>query len=341
MFATIAIVIAVVVGSTVAVATVGAAPAQQGSDKYSVIQGDQCITIEPLGFAHQSAEEFYDYRTPDTDPSSPTYSSHGTRNLQEDDTSIVFLHESRDGLSLGFVHDRTNGNSSGGAATFQISGLPEDGEWVIEDDNYDGADDEFDHRNETSRISWVWAQNRSDGAVFNGGLEDDFAIEVFPMFNDEADFRVYDGEISDWEVISGPPNDRKRTSLDMREPIVIQSGGCDSFGVTELNVEDSASAGEPVEIEAVAENNGESTVTTTVEFTVNDESVDRQDVTLEPGETTTVKTTTEFNESGTYTVGAGEQSKEVTVGDESLPGFGVTAAALAALLVALVARYRL
>ncbi|WP_247004870.1 CARDB domain-containing protein [Halosolutus gelatinilyticus] len=346
-FATIGLVVAVVLGATVGVTTVGAAPVQSNSEQYSVVQGDECMTIEPLGHGHQSATEFYDYRTPNTTDQNAsdhsfTYSSHGTTNLQEDDTSIMFLHKSRDGLSLAFVHDQLNGNTSGGAVTMQVNNLPEDGEWVIEDDNYPGADDEFDHRGATSRISWTFTEGRSDGAVFNGGLDGDFAIEIVPFFNDNADMQQYDGEISDWQVVSGPPHDPQRTSLNMSEPITIQSGGCDSFSVTDLTVDENASVGEPAHVEATAKNDGSGPVTGTVQFTVDGEVVDRQQVELGPGETTTVESTVEFNESGTYTVGANDQTTDVTVDDdESMPGFGIVAAALGALLVALVARARL
>jgi len=339
-----AVVASLVVSSTFGVAAVaGMATAQSGPNTYTISQGDQCTTIEPLGNGHLTVEEFYDYRTPNTSPSSYSYSSHGTTHLQEDDTSSLFLYEGGEGLSLVLLHDRNRGDSGGGAVTMTFTNLPEEGEWVIEDDNYDGADDEFDHRDTSSRITWLWSEGRSDGAAFNGGLDDDFLIEISPRFNgDAATVQSADGRISEWEAVSATQTGHERISLDMDKPVVIQSGSCNSHTVTELSMDETVSPGESATIEATVKNDGGVTENVTVPFTVDGETVDEKEVSLEPGETVSLSTTTTFDEAGTYTIGAADETKDVTVGNgDGLPGFGVTAVAVAALLGTLVVYRRL
>ncbi|MDS0475117.1 CARDB domain-containing protein [Natrinema sp. 1APR25-10V2] len=339
----ISAVVAVVVGTSVSVGIVAAQSAQSGaSEEYAVVQDDECFTVEPLGNGSQSVESFYDYRTPYTSPSSHTYSSFGTTHLQKDDTSRLFLYEGSEGVSLVLLHDQHRGNSSGGAVTMQFDGLPENGEWVVEDDSYDGRDDEFDHRGSSSRITWVYTDSRNDGAAFRGGLEDEFGITIEPAFNDAADFRVYEGRITDWEAISATDGGYERTSLDMSEPVTIQSGGCTSHAVTDLETTGTVAPGGSVDITATVENRGDRTVTTEIPITVDGELVDEQAVSLGPGETTTLSTTTTVDEAGTYTIAVGNQTTEVTVTENSdgMRGFGVGAVGLMALLGVLIVRYR-
>ncbi len=305
------------------------------SDGYAVVQGDRCIPVEPLGDGHQTVEEYYDYRNPDTDPDSYTYSSYGTTHLQADDTSILFLHEGSDGLSLVLVHDRLEGETDGGSLTMQIDDLPADGEWVVEDDDYEGQDDVFDHRETSSRITWVWATGRTDGAAFNGGLDDEFAITITPAFNEQADFRYdtggYDGQLTDWEVLSGEDHDPQRTSLAMDEAVVVRSGGCTA--VTDLDVNESATVGDEVTITATVTNGGEGPETVTVPFVVGGEIVDEQDVTLDAGESATLSTTVPADDVGSLTASVGETAATVEVADASvsdrLPGFGIGVALVA------------
>ena len=289
---------------------------------YSVVQGDRCIPVQPIGDGNQTVEEFYDYRNPATDPESYTYSSHGTTHLQEDDTSIVFLYEGSDGLSLVLVHDQYDGNTSGGALTAQIDNLPEEGEWVVEDDNYSSYLDtrqleEWEHGDNWSRITHVWSDERTDGAAFNGGLNEGFAIEIDIAFNDDADFRVYDGEITDWEVVSAPEDDPGRTSLDMDEPIVIRSESC--ITISDLSVDDDVTVGDRVEVVATATNEGETEDTATVPVVVDGEVIEERIVTIDPGESTTMSTVAPFDEEGTSTVSVGNETVSVTVSDDD-PG---------------------
>ena len=310
---------------------------------HSIVQGDQCIPIEPLGDGDRTVEELYDYRHPETDPSAYTYSSHGTTHLQEDDTSILFLYEGSDGLSLVLVHDQFEGDTEGGALTMQIDDLPESGEWVVEDDNYgDELDtrqlEEWDHGETSSRITWVWSDGRTDGGAFNGGLEDGFAIQIDPAFNDDADFRVYDGELTDWQALSGTEDDPDRRSLDVSEPIEVRSDACAE--IADVDVDDVATAGERVEAVATLVNDGEYDETVTVPFAVDGEVVDERSVTLESGEERSVSTAVEFPEAGDVPVSVGGELTHVTVSDDSFGGwtYAIAIAAVVLALTALVAR---
>ena len=117
---------------SVACVTAVALPATAGAtgsdeDTYVVTQGDEEFEISPVGDGSQTAAEFYDYRTPEThEYPDYLYSSYGTTEYQEDDTSILMLHEGSDGLSLVLVHDRVDGDTRGGSLTMQIDGLPEE-----------------------------------------------------------------------------------------------------------------------------------------------------------------------------------------------------------------------
>ncbi|MFC4541945.1 CARDB domain-containing protein [Halosolutus amylolyticus] len=317
-------------------------------------QGEECVAVEPLGNGTQSVEAFYDYRTPETSPSNYTYSSHGTTQLQADDTSNLFLYEGTEGLSLVLVHDQYDGDSPGGAATMQFDELPEEGEWVVEDDNYSddiqgGPDDVFEHNDTSSRITWAWADNRTDGAVFQGGLDEEFSIAIDPAFNDEADFRENPGSITDWDVLSATETGYERTSLDLDEPVTIQSGDCVSIGVTDLSTTETVTAGESTTIETTVENDGALPASQNVTITVDGEAVDEHEVTLEPGNTTTVSSTAVFDEPGTYTVEANNEtttvgveaaeSSDTNVETDSLSGFGIVVTLIAASVV-LVVRLR-
>ena len=319
---------------------------------HSIVQGDRCYPIEPMGNGNHSVEDFYDYRHPETDPAAYTYSSHGTTHLQADDTSIVFLYEGTEGLSLVFVHDRFDGDSEGGALTMQIDNLPEDGAWVVEDDNYSEELDtrqleEWNHGDDWSRITWVWSDERTDGGAFAGGLDDDFAIEVDAMFNDDADFRVYDGELTSWQALSAPEDEPERYDLDMDESIEVRSNACSEVTGIEITAEGDGgsdgefSVGDTVTASATVENAGDGEETVTIPFAVDGEIVDEISVTVGGGETTTVSTDIEFEDEGEYAIDVVTHMETVDISsvdesDDRVPGFGVLVVAIAgAILVGL------
>ncbi|OIB56814.1 hypothetical protein [Natrialba sp. SSL1] len=241
------------------------------TDTYVIEQDGFCQQIEPLS-SGGTVESFYDYRNHETHPEDVDrmYSSYGTEHLQEDDTSILFLHEGTDGLSLVTIHDQVDGNSSGGAATFDIVGLPAESEWVVQDDNYTGETNmaEWYGGDGWLGASWIWAEERTDGGAINGGLNDAFAMTIHPAFNEDAEHYdnddLYDpdfhddGEISDWEILSGDADNPDRTDIpSLDEPVTIRTGTCDGPSVSyDLlgggSGEDAADAG----LAATVENGG-------------------------------------------------------------------------------------
>ncbi|SFB92694.1 hypothetical protein SAMN05444422_10380 [Halobiforma haloterrestris] len=238
-------------------AVTGSGPsAQLSADSYVVEQGDACRQIEPLSTA-ESVESFYDYRNHETHPEGVDrmYSSYGTEHLQENNASILFLHEGTDGISLVMVHDRVDGNTTGGVATFDIVGLPHESEWVVKNDDYDGESnmDEFDRGDGWAGASWIWTESRTAGGAIQGGLNEPFAVTIHPAFNEDAEYYenedLYspdwheDGEIEEWHVLSGDADDPERAAFSsLEEPVTIRTGTCDDPSVSYDRTDDGISA---------------------------------------------------------------------------------------------------
>lgn len=204
------------------------ASAQRGS--YVVEQGTQCRVITPLS-GGTTAAELYEYRDHDTHDSNYEYSSHGTTQLQRNDTSSIFLYDGPEGTSLVIVHDRLKGGTGGGAAEFEVIGLPTEAEWTVRDDDYsDEIDDVWRHGDVWSRVAWLWAENRTDGGVVTG-LGDDFEVTIDPAFNNRQstyDRAAIDGTVGAIHVLSGDVRRPDRVAMPSTdEPIVIRSGSCE------------------------------------------------------------------------------------------------------------------
>lgn len=245
--ATTALVVALVVVALGVLASPVAADSNE-TEEYVVVQGDQRIPITPVVDETQAVEAFYDYRTPYTEPDSYTYSSHGTVEYQQHDTSILLLYRGADGLSFVIVHDRLDDSDDatpGGSATFNISGLPAGGEWAVEDDDYPGTDDEFYHHDTWSEMNWVWQTGRTDGGAYRG-LDGAFEVTIEPAFGEDANKRIdhpaYDGIIDDWQLISATEDGFERVSLaSLEEPVTLKpSAAADDDGSpsAELSVDD-------------------------------------------------------------------------------------------------------
>ncbi|WP_162224512.1 hypothetical protein [Halorussus amylolyticus] len=208
--------------------------ARESADATHVVeQGDRCVPITPLS-GDETVEEFYDYRTPFTDPSGPAYSSYGTTDLQRAETSICFLYDGPEGLSLVVIHDALDDGTSGGSVTFQFENLA-GGEWAVGDDVYDGESnyDRFEETADGWQIDWTWTEGRSDGGAYRP-LGDDFAVTIHPAFNEEAALYgdPYEGELTDWQVVSGDRNDPDRISLSLTDSVTIRPGDCSGSGTT-------------------------------------------------------------------------------------------------------------
>ena len=323
---------------------------ESGTQTYAVVQGDRCIELQTLGNGSQSVEEFYDYRTPEThDAPNHEYSSYGTTHLQRDDTTTMFIYEGSEGTSLVVLHESIEGSSDGGAVTMQFDGLPEDSEWAVQDDHYSddhygGNIDQFQHTGDSARATWAYTDGRNDGGAIRG-LGGDADVTVTPYFNDEADFREYEGQISDWEVVSAEGDDYNRTSLDsMDEEVRVVAGGCGSLTVSSVTTSPTDPApGDDVEVQATVSNDGAQAGTFTAEIVVDGEVIDTQEVSLEAGESTDISTTVQFTEKGSHDIRVADTTTTIEVGDSGgtaadvLPGFGVTVALLALLGVAVIA----
>jgi len=153
------------------------------ADSFAVMQGGDCYDVAPLGDGSQSVEDFYDYRA----GNGTKYGSYGDKSqeIQENQVSHLFVYDGSQGTNLVMLHDKLN-ESEGGAITFDISGLPQDHQWVVEDDDYEGRDDNFNYDGTNATIDWMWAPNRTDGAAVRG-LENNFsAITIDPAFGKES-----------------------------------------------------------------------------------------------------------------------------------------------------------
>jgi cell division septation protein DedD len=209
-----------------------------GDQSFVAVQNGQCTPITSFS-DNESVRTFYDYRIPNADnPYSNTtgnsYSSEGTRDLQRANTSIVFLYRdtANDTTSLVFVHgNEGNETSTGGSATFNITGLPEDRRWAVKDDEYNGSTnyDEWSADSGDTVVDWTWGSAATDGGAY-AGLDEETAIAVQPSFNEEATLsgEYYDGTVDRWEVLSNDTN-VTRMELDRRETLFIVAGTCDQF----------------------------------------------------------------------------------------------------------------
>lgn len=207
-------------------------------------QDDRCVELTPLS-GDESVEAFYDYRYPTeryegvSGSEGYTYSSAGTTDLQRDRTSLLFLYEGPDGLSLVVVHGRLEGDDDGGVVTLTMRGMPASASWVVRDDYYlEGGQpaasnfDRWDGDGEVHELDWAYKGGRTDGGAVRGlGREFEFTVE--PAFNDDAaladdhDF----GPIEAWEALSGDRENPERFPLRLDRPVTVRTGGCDGAAV--------------------------------------------------------------------------------------------------------------
>lgn len=203
-------------------------------DAPTVRQGDDCYTVTPYS-GDESAKELYDYQAPFEDnpyvnTTGASYSSEGTSEIQRPNASTLFLYEDARGtLSLVIVHGANESTSGSGSATFNVTGLPEDGNWTVKDDLYNGSNmyDNWTHTESYDRINWTWDERRTDGGVYSG-LGNDFNITIDPAFNEEAGLygEHYNGTVGNWTALSGTGSALERTQLNLSEPVTISSEPC-------------------------------------------------------------------------------------------------------------------
>jgi hypothetical protein len=190
--------------------------------KLVVEQGDKCVPIEPLR-DRGDVVEFYGY---DPDPSVKD-SQQSNTGLEKSGVSRMFLYDGPNGFSIVFIHGGGDGER-GGAASFLICGLSVDGEWVVLDDNFDGATDEYLIGDQEAVLDWTWRdEGRNDGAVYRG-FNKKFCVTIKPAFNENAKLPPSGpGEVNGWELVSRGVSDLEVIELDMDEPVTIRTGACE------------------------------------------------------------------------------------------------------------------
>jgi hypothetical protein len=228
-------------GFTTGLLRTEAAATRRVESQYFLVQSDTCAPVQPIR-NRLPVETFYDYQLPQkyvsdvngaSYGSGANYASSGTLDFQRAQTSIIFLYQGPEGLSLVIVHGSAEA-ADGGSVTFRIAGLPEDGEWVVKDDLYRDPDtgeqqnyDRWDIDGTDHRINWTWGSAGTDGGVFHS-LDEDLEVVIDPAFNEDATLynEYYEGTVTDWEFLSGTVDVSDRIPLSMDEPIRITTGSC-------------------------------------------------------------------------------------------------------------------
>lgn len=220
---------AVVLAALLAVAALGGGTAAhtQQSATYAIEQGNECTEIEPISNGSMTVEEFYGYPENPSEEPGVGYSANMPLGIEEqgDEVSSLFLYQGPRALSLVVVHGGIEGDR-GGAATFVFSGLPEDGEWAVQDDP---EDDSVERWNETSAgwtVDWGWWGAYTDGGAFEG-LGEDFEVTIDPAFNEGAHLEPLEpGEVTTWRALSATDGSYESVDLDLDEPVTVRAGSC-------------------------------------------------------------------------------------------------------------------
>lgn len=224
------------------------------TDTVAVTQAGECQTVSTLGDGSRTVSEYYDYRAR-TGPHSGEpgrYSSYGTTDIQESQVSQLFAYRGSKGVSLVMLHDELGDERGNGALQFNITGLPEDREWVVEDDQYPGRDDVFDHGTTESTIKWKWRANRTEGAVVRGLASDQYEqVTIDPLFNAGDSYWNWpwaDDDIDRWILRSG---DGTTYRLNMSRNVSVRAGYCaGSSPAANRTTVDSAPVSESVTVSA-------------------------------------------------------------------------------------------
>lgn len=185
-------------------------------------QGEECVSVEPLGDG--DVEELYGY-----DPDKGAEDSRRSNlpaAVESDEASRMFLYADPKGLSFVLVHGGGD-EERGGSATFLFCGLPSDGEFVVLDDQYEGATDEFETGHREAVLNWIWGgDDRSDGGVFRG-LGNQFCIDVKALWNDDAKLAPSGPEtIEKWQFLTGSLDEPDVVELNPDEPVTLRTGNC-------------------------------------------------------------------------------------------------------------------
>lgn len=202
--------------------------AQSGNSKagptrsFLVSQGDQQYSLEPFGNG-KTIEEFYRYGEHGHAHSNPQIS------IERSNASSLFFWSGPKGISLVFIHDKPHDIRGGGEVEFTFENLPDEGEWVVRDD--DPGNDTYSD----TKIDWLWFEINTDGAAFRGGLTEVDEVVIHPNFQEG---------INEWQLLTGDLHDPTRISLALDEPISISPGSVvDSLSSTLDELDDQFGGG--------------------------------------------------------------------------------------------------
>jgi len=259
--ATLAVVVTVLVssgmiGSSVAAPSDGADVTSD--DGFSVRQAGACYNVNAIGDGTETVESFYKYT------GTESYSSGGTTQYQENQTSNLFVYNGSEGYSLVFVHDKAGNSPYGSTISFSISGLPESGTWAVKDDP-ESWEDKYARDGSATEIDWKWKVDRTDGAAYRGlRAEENVSVSIAPRFNERADLW------NDWPW-SGDDRNRSEswrflgaggetvTQLALDENVSVTAGPCDQTAPSAALTTSSstASVGESVTFDASGSSDAE------------------------------------------------------------------------------------
>lgn len=198
-----------------------------GTGAFALEQGDQCIPLSPLSFQNMTIEEFFGDQPNPQQSNTPT-------NLERERTSLLFLYRGPSNLTpewnpnaLGFIIIHGASGGPGGAASFGINGLPNQGSSIVFDEGNRPAEGDYFACGGPGGCGYHWAwDGGSDGTVFYP-LGNEFAVRISPNFNEEASFDMPSGGgVERWQVLSGDGRNPDRTDLALDQPVILRSGSC-------------------------------------------------------------------------------------------------------------------
>ena len=203
---------------------------------YRVKQGSREFEVDLL-VGDTPVRELYDLRIPNyysgdngaTDPGEgPYYESVGLSYLLEESSTVMFLYDGPNGVSLVAVH---GGGNSDGNVTWRVTGVPSTATWLVKDDLYTYSDtgelaqsnnDRWDVRGSEHVIDWTWRNSQTDGGVL-GYLDGEFSITIYPAYNEAATLygELYEGDVASWQMLTGGWDSLTRVSLNLTDPVTV------------------------------------------------------------------------------------------------------------------------
>ena len=170
------------------------------SNEVTIRQGGEVVdTVVPFSAEGMDVREFYRNGAP-----------------TEDGVSQLFFYEHEGRLSLVALHDASN-SSSGGSVQLTFEGLPDDGEWTVQDDR-DHPPDEY--AEDGSYAKWRWYRCCTDGGAYTWPADEDVEVTITPRPYHGGSGDPFSG-IHTWKLRSG---DGRSTTLSPDQPVTASIG---------------------------------------------------------------------------------------------------------------------